>query len=33
MTVILAFGKWRQEDHEFKVIINYIMSLTAVWAL
>lgn len=33
MSVILAFEKWRQENQELKVIINYTMSLTAVWAL
>lgn len=25
--VILALGRWRQEDEEFKIIYSYIMSL------
>lgn len=26
--IILALGKWREEDREFKVITNYIVSLS-----
>lgn len=27
MPVILAFGKWRQENREFSIILSFIVSL------
>lgn len=30
MTVILAFRKWREKGHEFKVILSYFVYLRAV---
>lgn len=32
MPVIPAFGRWRQEDQGFKVILSYIVVLWAAWA-
>lgn len=29
---ISTFGRWRQKDQEFKVILNYIKSLRPSWA-
>lgn len=29
---ILAHGKWRQQDQEFKVILRYIANLRPAWA-
>lgn len=30
--VILALGKWQQENQKFKVIFGYAQSLTPSWA-
>lgn len=29
--VIIAFGRWRQEDQEFKIILGYLESWRPVW--
>lgn len=31
-TKILVLKRWRQEDHEFKVILSYIVSWRLTWA-
>lgn len=32
MPVIAALEKWRQEDHEFTVVLGYIRNSRTVWA-
>lgn len=29
--IILALGRWRQQDHKFKVVLGYIPSLRMAW--
>ena len=31
MPIIPALRKWRQEDEEFNVIFNYIVTLKSAW--
>lgn len=31
-TKILVLQRWRQEDHEFKVILSYVVSWRLTWA-
>lgn len=32
MPLILALGRWRQEDEEFEVILGYTVSWKPDWA-
>jgi hypothetical protein len=32
MLVILAFGRWRENNQKFKVVLGYMTSLKLDWA-
>lgn len=32
-TVIPAFGRWRQEDWEVKVLLGYVENLRSAWVI
>jgi hypothetical protein len=33
MSVIAAFGGWRQKDGKFKVIRSYVVNWRSAWAI